>query len=93
MKWVQSSKCDSNHCLQVAWSKSSYSGPNNGACLEAAYKSACDNNACMEVAYQGDVLVRDSKLLDKVTGEYHGPILSFPAAEWDKFIRSNLVRT
>lgn len=76
--WTQSSKCDSNHCLQTYWKKSSRSTANNGACVE--------------VALQGQVLVRDSKLLDRTTGRYNGPILSFSDKDWASFIAGPLVR-
>lgn len=85
----KSSYSDANgNCLEAAYKKSSRSGQSNGACLEAAYKSAsfCDITACVEAAYQGTVLVRDSKMLDKATGEYHGEILSFTGPDWEKFL-------
>ena len=78
MSWIQSSKCDSNHCLQTYWKKSSRSGSNNGACLEAAHREL--------------VLVRDSKLLDRTTGKYYGDILGFPAKDWAEFINGPIVQ-
>lgn len=105
MNWIQSSRCDSGWCLQMAWQKSSYSTGTNGACLETKFQKSsysqlngdcletkfkhagrCDNAKCVEIAYRGEVLLRDSKLLDKATDIYHGPILSFPADEWEKFL-------
>lgn len=94
--WRQSSKCDTNACLQVNWQKSSRSGSSNGACLEAKFAKSSYSDAngnCLEAKLQDAVLVRDSKLLDRATDTYHGPILSFSTSDWDAFIKSPLVRT
>ena len=95
MMWITSSKSYDSNCLQVYWKKSSRSGPSNGGCLEARYQKSSysgDHYNCLEAAYQGQVLVRDSKLLDRDTDTYHGPILSFSASDWDRFVKSPLVR-
>jgi Domain of unknown function (DUF397) len=96
MGFVKSSKCDSNHCLEVGvFSKSSKSGSSN--CLEVGVfhkssRSGSSNGACVEAALEPEselnVLVRDSKLLDEQTGQYHGDILSFNATSWQHFVRN-----
>ncbi|QXE35019.1 DUF397 domain-containing protein [Streptomyces sp. GMY02] len=77
------------------WRKSSYSGPDNGSCVEVAdtipasalagwRKSSYSNpdgGSCVEVAdgVPGLVPVRDSKNPD-------GPAITIPAPAWTSFI-------
>ncbi|WP_405984992.1 DUF397 domain-containing protein [Streptomyces sp. NBC_00872] len=81
----------------TGWRKSSYSGPDNGDCVEVAdtitapllagwRKSSYSNpdgGSCVEVAdgVPGIVPVRDSKNPD-------GPALAVPAPAWSSFIGS-----
>lgn len=99
MQWTKSSKCDSNHCLEVGtFQRSTHC--NDSSCLEvgAFRKSSRSNGAsgqCVEAgmfAPEFKVGVRDSKLLDRETGTYHGPILWFDKEDWAKFINSDLIR-
>ncbi|CAM3811801.1 DUF397 domain-containing protein [Kibdelosporangium persicum] len=69
--------------LNRAWRKSSFSGANNGNCVEVAWRkssfSDADNGDCVEVALgPGVVGVRDSK------NTVH--TLMFGAAQWRAFI-------
>lgn len=75
----------------LRWRKSSWSGNNNGACLEVASqpwrKSSRSGNTggeCVELAVsQGNcVLVRDSKLGDA------SPILAFSSENWLSFVKA-----
>ncbi|MFE0578293.1 MULTISPECIES: DUF397 domain-containing protein [unclassified Streptomyces] len=68
----------------LKWFKSSYSGSEGGACLEAAFAwrkssySGDEGGACVEVAACGcadTVHVRDSKVAD-------GPVLALAPAAW-----------
>ena len=67
----------------TGWRKSSFSFA-NGNCVEAAgnfrKSSASKSGNCAEVASlpAGTVLVRD-------TTDRSGPVLSFPAATWERF--------
>jgi hypothetical protein len=76
----------------AGWRKSSYSGADNGSCLEITDASAirawrkssysgADNGDCLEVAdpITDCVPVRDSK-------NPHGPAVVFPAAGWTTFL-------
>lgn len=77
----------------TGWRKSSYSGPDNGDCVEVAdgYTSAWtgwrkssysgpSNGDCVEVADGYPVVpVRDSK-------DPSGPALVFPATAWSAFV-------
>ncbi|WP_030965246.1 DUF397 domain-containing protein [Streptomyces sp. NRRL S-378] len=67
----------------LKWFKSSYSGSEGGACLEAAFAwrkssySGDEGGACVEVAAcpAAQVHVRDSKVTD-------GPVLTLAPAAW-----------
>ncbi|MER6484405.1 DUF397 domain-containing protein [Streptomyces virginiae] len=67
----------------LKWFKSSYSGSEGGACLEAAFAwrkssySSDQGGACVEVATcpAEQVHVRDSKVAD-------GPVLALAPAAW-----------
>ena len=69
------------------WRKSSYSGGNNGNCVEVALPwrkssySDGNNGECVEVALNSELVgVRDSKA--PASGE-----LAVPAAAWATFLR------
>jgi hypothetical protein len=57
---------------ELAWFKSSYSGPNRGNCVEVALNQ-------VETSHSGAVHVRDSK--DK-----SGPSLRFTPSAWSAFV-------
>ncbi|MFJ3855519.1 DUF397 domain-containing protein [Streptomyces sp. NPDC090085] len=71
----------------LKWFKSSYSGDEGGACLEAAFAwrkssySASDGGNCLEACVEispratAQVHVRDSKVAD-------GPVLALAPAAW-----------
>ena len=51
---------------EPTWRKSSYSGGNDGDCVEVAWRKSSysgtnEGSDCVEVAFPGDVAVRDSK--------------------------------
>ncbi|MFJ3634125.1 DUF397 domain-containing protein [Streptomyces sp. NPDC090112] len=72
----------------LKWFKSSYSGDEGGACLEAAFAwrkssySASDGGNCLEACVEiapratAQVHVRDSKVAD-------GPVLALAPAAWN----------
>ncbi|MFF6833066.1 MULTISPECIES: DUF397 domain-containing protein [unclassified Streptomyces] len=71
---------------QLAWFKSSYSGPEGGNCIEIAYDwrkssySSGEGGNCVEVAaHPATVHVRDSKVP-------HGPQLAVAPAAWAAFV-------
>ncbi|MFE0130370.1 DUF397 domain-containing protein [Streptomyces sp. NPDC059037] len=72
----------------LKWFKSSFSGPEGDACLEAALEwrkstySEGDRDACVEAAVcPVAVHIRDSKL-----PAWAGPELTIPAPAWKAFI-------
>jgi hypothetical protein len=77
----RSSFCGIGTCVEVAFTKSSFS-VTNGTCVEVAFErsSFCGNGACVEVARpEGAVLVRDGK-------DPGGPVLTFDAEGWNGFL-------
>ncbi|MFI6694420.1 DUF397 domain-containing protein [Streptomyces sp. NPDC050433] len=76
--------------ILTTWRKSSYSGGDNGSCLEVADAlpwrkssySGGDNGSCLEVVdgLVDVVPVRDSK-------NPHGPALVVPVGAWSAFIK------
>jgi hypothetical protein len=70
---------------RLAWFKSSYSGNEGGACLEAAwFRSSYSGNEggeCLEAATTpGTIHIRDSKTPARAQ-------LAFSAPEWAAFVR------
>ncbi|MFJ6522876.1 hypothetical protein ACVW0K_004146 [Streptomyces filamentosus] len=70
----------------LAWFKSSYSGPEGGNCIEVAYNwrkssySGPEGGECVEVAAHPALIhVRDSKVP-------HGPQLAVSPASWAVFV-------
>jgi hypothetical protein len=67
------------------WRKSSYSGPNNGNCVEVtAWRkstySGPNNGDCVEVGGAGPVvMVRDTK-------DRAGAVLTFGPGAWQRFV-------
>jgi hypothetical protein len=57
---------------ELAWFKSSYSGPNRGDCVEVALNQ-------VETGHSGAVHVRDSK-------DTSGPSLRFTPSAWSAFL-------
>jgi uncharacterized protein DUF397 len=67
----------------MEWRKSSYSGANDGNCVEIAWRKSRHSGAtggnCVEVAFNVEtVAVRDSK-------NTTGPTLEFSTAQWRAF--------
>ncbi|MFL6124621.1 DUF397 domain-containing protein [Actinophytocola sp.] len=68
---------------KMEWRKSSFSGADNGGCIEVAWRkstfSGATNGDCVEVAVGIEgVAVRDSK-------DSSGPTLQFTPAQWRTF--------
>ncbi|MFD0148359.1 DUF397 domain-containing protein [Streptomyces sp. NPDC055721] len=70
----------------LAWFKSSYSGPEGGECIEVAYAwrkssySSAEGGECIEVAaHPTTIHLRDSK-------NPHGPQLAVAPASWVAFV-------
>ncbi|MFD8015545.1 DUF397 domain-containing protein [Streptomyces sp. NPDC058955] len=70
----------------LAWFKSSYSGPEGGECIEVAYDwrkssySSAEGGECVEVAaHPTTIHVRDSK-------NPHGPQLTVAPTAWATFV-------
>ncbi|MEU2655340.1 DUF397 domain-containing protein [Streptomyces sp. NPDC007325] len=70
----------------LAWFKSSYSGPEGGECIEVAYDwrkssySSSEGGNCVEVAaHPTTIHVRDSKVP-------HGPQLALSPDSWTTFV-------
>ncbi|MFE5296142.1 DUF397 domain-containing protein [Streptomyces sp. NPDC056632] len=71
---------------QLAWFKSSYSGPEGGNCIEIAYDwrkssySSGEGGNCIEVAVAPTTVhIRDSK-------DPHGPQLAVAPSAWAVFV-------
>jgi hypothetical protein len=77
--WRRSTRCDAATCVEVQFTKSSYSADTN--CVEVGFVTAsrCASDDCVEVAAcPCEVLVRDSKDTD-------GPVLRFAPDVWAEF--------
>src|SRR5581483_11906277 len=65
--------------------KASYSGGDNNCVEVGTFRKArdCQKDCCVEVGTgPGVVGVRDTKQLDRATGEYQGETLEFSRASW-----------
>jgi hypothetical protein len=73
--WTRSTRCESTHCVE--WRKSSRS-MDSANCVEWRTASVTELT-CVEVATNHGAQVRDSK-------DPTGPVLSFDASNWTRFI-------
>jgi Domain of unknown function (DUF397) len=84
LTWQKASFCSSDGCVQIAFSKSSFSS-GQGNCVEVGWGkssfSSGNGGACVEAGEGacGMIHVRDSKLGDA------SPVLDFTPDEWDAF--------
>lgn len=89
--WRKSSRCDSNLCVEVGadWERSSHCA--NGECLEVragwSTSSYCDSDtnpgsaSCVQARRPNEVEVHVRDSADPT-----GPVLSFGAGDWRRFL-------